>query len=69
MEAITLKDKQMGVIRSISTDVHVHIHTHTHTHTPTVNTHTEYMYAVWLTINAVQKSMCNEWRLEIPGRN
>lgn len=58
MEAITLKDKQMGVISSISTDVHAHAHTrllstHTHTHI--------HIYAESWTVNAVQKSMCDEW--------
>ena len=38
MEAITLKDKQMGVISGISTDVRAGVHTHiyflhTHIHT------------------------------------
>lgn len=71
MEAITLKDKQMGVISGVSTDVHAGAHTHIyclHTH---INTYKDiyiyiyyifiYIHIEWGTVNAVQKFTCDEW--------
>lgn len=53
MEAITLKDKQMGVISGVSTDVHAGAHTHIyclHTHINTYKDIYIYIYIIYLYI-------------------